>query len=106
MFWEIIKTSILSFLVIYLVHNIYCAFFERKRGIPGYTRPSKVRFKEPDTVSQIAVSQESNIAPVDNDMKSELMDFMASSEEKEDTSSAIGVTKLGDLPSDESKNSD
>ena len=105
MLWEIIKTSILSFLVIYLVHNIYCAFFERRRGIPGYTKPSKVRFKEPVADSQPSATHDTE--PVDKDLKSELMDFMTSSEEKEEEDSgAIGVTKLGDLPNEESRNSD
>lgn len=109
MFWEIVKTALLSLLVIYLTHNIYLSFFKKSRAIPISISNDVVANENNSHVT--VKSSESNMVsePVinekeegqENDMKSELMDFLNSGENESNlNNTSLGVTSLSELPDD------
>lgn len=111
MFWEIVKTALLSLLVIYLSHQIYLSFFRKTRAIPSSLLPDSdnkmdkshdIKPTGNDNISSSEQNKDNMEKESDNDMKSELMDFLNNSgNETNINESSLGVTNLADLPNDE-----
>ena len=111
MFWEIIKTALLSLLVIYLSHQIYLSFFKKTRVIPRPLSNENVNNEyqshtikpiRNENIPSLEQDKDSTEKGSENDMKSELMDFLNNTENNSSLNeTTLGVTSLSDLPDKE-----